>query len=248
MIFSVPLNNPVTEFSTCLATTLNVCLCLYVFHDERLCSLELRLWLRHMSLNRLLNYPLISRRRRNRSSFLRRATDAQEATSLRLLRFLIIHNCSLKYVWGNLRVAHRAFLRVLLLRAFEPVHEALVVEDVPTSWNLSHLTLIVESFHADDAFWCVKLIKLFVVLAVLGERDEFHVALYRSLMLHSADRFLLLLPASSQFAQLLCEPVPVLAFSLGAPIVASHSSIVFIFDASACAALQAHHNCAAGDT
>ena len=68
-----------------------------------------------------------------------------------MLRCIIIKNCFLEYIWGDLRVAHWEFLRFLLLqRAFELIHEALVVEDVPTSRNLSNLTLIVERFDADS--------------------------------------------------------------------------------------------------
>ena len=68
-----------------------------------------------------------------------------------MLRFIIIQNYFLEYIWGDLRVAHWEFLRFLLpLRAFELIRVALVEEDVPTSRNLSNLTLIVERFDADS--------------------------------------------------------------------------------------------------
>eukprot|EP00353_Schmidingerella_taraikaensis_P016925 CAMPEP_0185616766 /NCGR_PEP_ID=MMETSP0436-20130131/41018_1 /TAXON_ID=626734 ORGANISM="Favella taraikaensis, Strain Fe Narragansett Bay" /NCGR_SAMPLE_ID=MMETSP0436 /ASSEMBLY_ACC=CAM_ASM_000390 /LENGTH=165 /DNA_ID=CAMNT_0028253775 /DNA_START=290 /DNA_END=787 /DNA_ORIENTATION=+ len=108
-------------------------------------------------------------RRGRWSGLLRRAEDAHDAAFWLFTGGLL--NGFLKDLRRDIRVAHRALLGVLLLRAGQPLHEALVVEDVPARGHLSHLGRTVEGFHADHALWRSELVQFFVVLTVLKEWD-----------------------------------------------------------------------------
>lgn len=93
-------------------------------------------------------------------------------------RFLIslIHDGFFEDFDSDVRVAHRALLCFLLECAREPLHQALVMQNVPTGGDFSHFAIIVEHFHANDTLKCVELVQFFVFGAVLDHRNKLIVA------------------------------------------------------------------------
>jgi len=63
--------------------------------------------------------------------FLKRPTEyPKEAASNWLLFWGVFFNSFFENLYGDIRVAHWAFLGVYLLRTLEPLHEAFIVEYV----------------------------------------------------------------------------------------------------------------------
>ena len=57
----------------------------------------------------------------------------------------------------------------------QPLHQALIMEDVTARGDLSDISAVSESLHANDALWSVELVD-FLRFAVLDNRDQFGVA------------------------------------------------------------------------
>ena len=57
----------------------------------------------------------------------------------------------------------------------QPLHQALIMEDVTARGDLPDISAVRESLHTNDALWRVELID-FLRFAVLDVRDQFGVA------------------------------------------------------------------------
>jgi len=111
----------------------------------------------------------------------------------------LLCNSPLQYLNSDLSVAHRTLLRLDLLGAFEPLHHALVVEDVPTGGDFAHFSTISKLVHADYALCLTEFINFFVALFKLEYRYEPLVVLELPIMCH----FLFLLALLSHYLALL---------------------------------------------
>ena len=57
----------------------------------------------------------------------------------------------------------------------QPLHQALIMEDVTARGDLSDISAVSEGLHANDTLWGVELVD-FLSFAVLDIRDQFGVA------------------------------------------------------------------------
>ena len=73
----------------------------------------------------------------------------------------------------------------------QPLHQALVMENVTARGNLSDIGAVSENFHADDALWSVELVD-FLCFAVFNIRDQLGVAVNKGVMHHASHSFAVL--------------------------------------------------------
>ena len=92
--------------------------------------------------------------------------------------FLFLLDCLLKNGYGDLRVAHWALLRLLLLLTFQPLHQALIVEKVTARRYFSDICAAYENLLANGALGNVELVD-FLRLPVLNNRNQLIVAVYQ---------------------------------------------------------------------
>lgn len=118
--------------------------------------------------------------------FLLTSKDAKELIRrFFLLSGLFFFNGFLEDRHRNIRVTHGTLLSLHHLGPREPLHKAIVVEDVTAGGHFADLCTIREGFHAYDALWDAELIDFFIVLPVVYDRDQLFVGVDERFVGHS---------------------------------------------------------------
>jgi hypothetical protein len=127
---------------------------------------------------------------------IQRTFDATFFQTLFLIGSFILESF-LKGLFRDDGVAHRTLLLLLLSGAIEPLHEAIVVQNVLAARYLTDLDSVRESVHADHTFSRAELVYFFIIFAILHLRDHFVVICYQVAVLLSLGFFLLSATLSS---------------------------------------------------